>query len=168
MSRIGVILGQDFEDSEYIQPVEAMKKEGHEIIHLGLKQGETVKGKKEGTEVKIDQSLDNVSAGDFDAMLIPGGYSPDNLRAHEEPVRFTREFFETGKTVFCICHGAQLLISADTLRGRTLTGWKSITKDIENAGGNFVDEELVIDDNLVTSRNPDDLPVFCKACIERL
>ena len=168
MSRIAVIIDDMFEDSEYTQPAEAFKKEGHEVIHIGLQKGKTVKGKKKGTPVQIDKSITEVSVNDFDALLIPGGFSPDKLRAFDEPVTFSRDFMESGKPIFAICHGPQLLISADVLRGRKVTGWKSIIQDIKNAGAEFLDEEVVEDGNLVTSRNPDDLPAFIRVSFTKL
>jgi protease I len=168
MAKIAVIIDEDFEDSEYTQPVEALKKAGHEVVHLGLEKGRKVKGKKKGTVVEIDMSVKNAKMKDFDALLIPGGYSPDHLRAYPEPVEFTRDFMLSNKPVFSICHGAQLLITAQALKGRKLTGWKSIAQDIKNAGAEYLDQEVVIDDNLVTSRFPDDLPAFCDACLKKL
>ncbi|GAI27761.1 unnamed protein product, partial [marine sediment metagenome] len=118
MSKIVVIITNMFEDSEYSKPVNAFKKAGHKIIRVGLKEGEVVKGKKKGTPVKIDKAITDVSVEDFDALLIPGGYSPDKLRANEDAVKFTKEFAESGKPIFSICHGPQLLITADVLKGR--------------------------------------------------
>lgn len=114
-----------------------------------------------------------MAAGDadphkFDALLIPGGYSPDNLRAHEGPVRFVKEFMENGQPVFAICHGPQLLISAGKLEGRKVTGWKSLIEDIKYAGADFIDEEVVVDGNLVTSRQPADIPAFIKDSLKVL
>ncbi len=168
MAKVAVIIDKDFEDSEYLQPAEALKNSGHEIVHVGLKEGEEVKGKKEQTPVRIDQSVKNATADDFDALLIPGGYSPDNLRAHREAVDFALQFMNAKKPVFSICHGAQLLITADALKGRTLTGYVSIAQDIKNAGAKYLDREVVIDENLITSRHPGDLPAFCKACVNKL
>lgn len=168
MSKVAVILTDMFEDSEYVEPVKAFREEGHGIVNVGLEAGQVVKGKKEGTEVTIDKSVGDVSVDDFDALLIPGGYSPDRLRAHDAPVEFVKEFFNSGKPVFAICHGAQLLISADVLKGRKCTGYKSIVQDIRNAGADFEDAEVVVDDNLVTSRNPDDLPAFIRESLARL
>lgn len=168
MSKVAVIITDMFEDSEYTKPAEAMKQAGHEIIHVGLKQGETVKGKKQGTPVKIDQAVKNVAVADFDALLIPGGYSPDRLRVDEDAVRFAREFMEKGKPVFSICHAPQLLITADVLRGRKMTGYKSIIQDIKNAGAEFIDREVVVDGNLVSSRNPGDIPAFIEESLKKL
>ncbi len=168
MNKIAVLIGKDFEDSEYIQPAEAFKKAGYLLVHLGLKKGETVTGKKQNTPVKIDMEVDDAHGGEFDALLIPGGYSPDNLRAHEGPVRFVREFMEIGKPVFAICHGPQLLISARKLEGRNATGWKSLTEDIKYAGANYINKEVVVDGNLVTSRQPSDIPAFIEASLKML
>jgi protease I len=127
-----------------------------------------VKGKKEGTPVRIDKSVKDVSADDFDALLIPGGYSPDKLRVDEKAVRFVRQFVESGKPVFVICHGPQLLITAQVLEGRKITGWKSIIQDIKNAGAKFIDQEVVEDGKLISSRSPNDLPAFIEASLEKL
>ncbi len=168
MKKIAVLITDDFEDSEYTDPAEAFRNAGHTLVHIGLKAGQTVKGKKHATPVKIDKSFKDVKASDFDAMLIPGGYSPDKLRAYDEPVDFTRSFANTGKPVFSICHAPQLLITAGVLRGRKITGWKSIVQDIRNAGAEFIDAEVVRDGNLISSRSPADIPAFVKAALETL
>lgn len=157
-----------FEDSEYSEPVNAFKKAGHKIIRVGLKEGEVVKGKKKGTLVKIDKAVTDVSVEDFDALLIPGGYSPDKLRANEDAVKFTKEFTKSGKPIFSICHGPQLLITAQALKGRKITGWKSIIQDIKNAGAEFIDREVVEDENLVSSRHPGDIPAFIRTSLKKL
>jgi protease I len=168
MSKVAVIIDDMFEDVEYTEPAEAFRKEGHELIHIGLKEGKEVKGKKKGTKVTIDRSIRDVSPDDFDALLIPGGYSPDRLRADEEAVIFTRKFIDSGKPVFSICHGPQLLISANKVRGRRITGWKSIVQDLKNAGALYEDKEVVVDGNLISSRQPSDLPAFINAALDRL
>lgn len=168
MSRIAVIIDDMFEDSEYTQPAEEFKGKGHELIHIGIKKSGIVKGKKKQTPVQIDKAITDVSVDDFDALLIPGGFSPDKLRAHDEAVVFSKNFMESGKPIFAICHGPQLLISADVLRGRKVTGYKSIIQDIKNAGAEFLDQEVVEDGNLVSSRNPDDLPAFIRVSLSKL
>ena len=168
MARIAVIIGDLFEDSEYTEPVAALRKAGHEIVHVGLEKGAIVKGKKRGTVVTIDTTPVESGADSFDALLIPGGYSPDKLRANESAVNFVSDFMRADKPVFSICHGPQILITAKALEGKRVTGWKSITQDIIYAGGNFVDEEVVVDGNLVSSRSPKDLPAFIKASLEKL
>lgn len=168
MAKVAVIIADLFEDAEYTEPVAAFRKAGHEIVHVGLRAGQVVKGKKEGTEVRVDAAPRQHSVDSFDALLIPGGYSPDKLRVDEEAVAFVREFMDKGKPVFSICHGPQILITAKALKGRTVTGWKSIRQDIVYAGGNFVDREVVVDGNLVSSRSPADLPAFIAACLQKL
>lgn len=168
MSKIAVIITDLFEDAEYTAPADAFKRAGHEITHIGLKEGKTVKGKTRGTSIKIDRTVKKAAVDDFDALLIPGGYSPDKLRVDEDVVRFVKEFVQSGKPVFSICHAPQLLITAQVLKGRKITGYKSIIQDIKNAGAEFVDEEVVEDGNLISSRNPGDLPVFIRASLRKV
>jgi protease I len=168
MAKIAVIIHNLFEDSEYTEPAEAFREKGHQLVHVGLEAGRTVKGKKKGTEVKIDKAVGDVSVKDFDALLIPGGYSPDQLRVDEKAVRFAGDFVKSGKPVFAICHAGQLLITAQVLKGRRFTGYTSIIQDIKNAGAEFVDREVVVDGNLVSSRNPNDIPAFVKEALKKL
>jgi protease I len=168
MATIAIIITDMFEDSEYSKPAEAFKQAGHELVHIGLKKGQTVKGKKEGTPVLVDQAVKDVSVDAFDALLIPGGYSPDRLRADDDAVRFAKEFVESGKPVFAICHAPQLLITAQVLKGRKITGWRSIIQDIKNAGAEFIDQEVVEDGNLISSRSPQDIPAFIRASLKKL
>lgn len=141
---------------------------GHDLVHVRLEAGSTVKGKKKGPPVTIDRAVGDASVDDFDALLIPGGFSPDKLRADAQAVDFVRGFVKSGKPVFSICHGPQLQITADVLRGRKISGWKSIVQDIKNAGAEFIDQEVVKDDNLISSRNPNDVPAFTRAALARL
>jgi protease I len=168
MAHIAVIIDDMFEDSEYTEPAKAFKAAGHKLTHIGLKKNTRVKGKTEGTQVKIDKAVNDISAEDFDALLIPGGYSPDHLRADEAAVKFVKKFFESNKPVFAICHGPQLLITAQVLNGRKVTGWKSIIQDIKNAGAEYVDQEVVEDGNIISSRGPKDIPAFIEASLKRL
>jgi len=168
MARIAVIIDNGFEDSEYTQPAEAFAEAGHELVHVGLTAGSTVHGKKSATPVAIDVAPADTDAGRYDALLIPGGYSPDHLRADPAAVSFAKAFMDAGKPVFSICHGPQMLITADKLRGRTVTGYRSIVQDIKNAGAAFVDQEVVEDGNLITSRDPGDLPAFIEASLKKL
>ena len=168
MKKIAVIIADLFEDSEYTEPAKAFRNAGYKLQHIGLKAGETVKGKKQETPVEIDKAVKDISVNEFDALLIPGGYSPDKLRVDEDAVRFAKQFVESGKPVFAICHAPQLLITADVIRGRTITGWKSVIQDIKNAGAEFIDREVVEDGHLVSSRSPGDLPAFIEACLKKL
>ncbi len=167
MSKIGVLIGPKFEDIEYTKPSKAFKEAGHELVHISSKGGQ-VEGKEEKTKVSIDKSAQDVLVNDFDAIFIPGGCSPDKLREDENVVRFTKEFVETGKPVFAICHAPQLLITAQVIEGRRVAGWKSIIQDIRNAGAEYVNEEVVEDGNIISSRGPDDIPAFIEASLKKL
>lgn len=168
MAKIAAILTDMFEDVEYTRPVSAFLEKGHQVINVGIQAGATVKGKSEKTPVHIDKDVEEVTVDEFDALLIPGGYSPDKLRIDEVAVQFTKEFLESGKPVFSICHGPQLLITGNALRGRKVTGYKSIIQDLKNAGAEFLDQEVVEDNNLISSRDPHDIPAFIDACLRKL
>ena len=120
-----------------------------------------------GDTFSVDRTVDGASASDYAGLVLPGGVAnPDNLRTDEQAVSFVREFFEQAKPVAVICHGPWTLVEADVLRGRTITSWPSLRTDIRNAGGTWVDEEVVVDEGLVSSRKPDDLPAFCAKLVE--
>jgi deglycase len=168
MSKIAVIIDNLFEDVEYLKPAAAFKRAGHNLTHIGLKKGKTVKGEHQGTKVRIEKAVEDVSVDEFDALFIPGGYSPDKLRANDQAVKFVKKFVKTDKPIFAICHAPQLLITAKSLEGRKMTGYKSIIQDIKNAGAEYIDQEVVIDKNLISSRNPGDIPAFIKATLKKL
>jgi len=168
MARIAIPIGEDFEDSEFQEPYDRLLKAGHSVVVIGLEPGATVRGKKGTATATIEQTAADLDPADFDALVIPGGYSPDHLRTDEDVVDFVRRFFESGKPVAAICHGPQLLIEADVVEGRELTSWPSIRTDLQNAGATWIDEEVVEDDNLITSRSPEDLDPFCEAILDRL
>lgn len=159
--KVVMVLANNFEDSEAIDPKNYLESLGAEVVTVGPERGQ-VQGKKGGA-LEVEKSFADVAPGEFDMLVIPGGGAPENLRIVDEAVEFTRRFVESGKPVGAICHGPQLLISANVLNGRTLTSVNKIRDDVKNAGGNYVDEELVIDDNLITSRTPRDLPRFNEA-----
>lgn len=161
MARIATVITNMFEDSEYTEPQKAFTDAGHEVVTIEKEAGNEVKGKQGVATVQIDQGIDDVKPEDFDALFIPGGFSPDQLRADERFVQFAKSFMDAKKPVFAICHGPQLLITAKTLEGRDATGYKSIRVDMEYAGAKFADKEVVVCQNqLVTSRQPDDIPAF--------
>ena len=168
MALIGVLIADNFEDVEYTKPVKAFTEAKHSLIHIGLKKNQRVKGKRNISTVKIDQSFSDVKPDSLDAVLIPGGCSPDNLRGEKEPVEFIKEFEQTKKPIFAICHAPQLLITADLIKGRKITGWKSIVQDIKNAGAIYINQEVVEDNNIITSRGPKDIPAFIKSSLKRL
>ncbi len=167
MSTIAALVGGGFEDVEYTKPAEAFRNAGHTITVVGRKAGEEVRGKHD-TAVRVERAAGEVEPGQFDALLIPGGHSPDRLRIDPDVVEFVRKFVESGRPIFLICHAPQLLITARLLEGRRITGWPSIRVDIENAGGEYVDEPVVEDGNLLSSRKPDDIPAFVEAALKRL
>lgn len=167
MAKIGVMIDKMFEDVEYTQPVKAFKEAGHELTILGIHKKE-VKGKQGIATVQIEEKLSESDYNQFDAILIPGGCSPDNLRGEVEAVEFIRDFYKTGKPIFAICHAPQLLITAQLIEGKKITGWKSIVQDIKNAGGQYIDQEVVEDGNLISSRQPSDIPAFISACLKKL
>lgn len=164
--RVAVVLAPNFEDVEATSPIEALEGAGGTVTIIGLEKGEMT-GKK-GATLEATTTFNDAHTDDFDMLVIPGGGAPENLRIDDNAVAWTRTFFESGRPVGAICHGAQLLISAGVLPGRTLTAVNKIRDDITNAGGRYVDEELVVDGNLVTSRVPGDLPVFNRELVARL
>jgi protease I len=168
MARIAFVLGEDFEDSEFRKPYDGLVKAGHTVDIIGAKAGTTVKGKKGKESVEIEQAARDADAASYDALVIPGGYSPDHLRTDHSVVQFVDKMVVKDKLVAAVCHGPQLLIEADAVRGKTVTSWPSVKKDLENAGANWVDREVAIDGHLITSRKPDDLPAFTRAIDERL
>ena len=166
--RIAILAEEGFEDSELIESLRAMKDAGARVVVVGSGSKESYKGKRGTTTIRVDTSADKVKAEDFDAIIVPGGYAPDKMRLHQPMIELVRKANSLGKVVAAICHGPQLLISADIVRGRRLTSWPSLAVDIRNAGARWVDNPLVQDGNIITSRKPFDLPKFNKAIIEAL
>lgn len=167
--KIAVVVTDLFEDVEYTDPVHAFKEAGHDIVTVEKESGNKVTGKNDEETVTIDKGIDDVSPGDFDALFIPGGFSPDILRGDDRFVQFAKSFVDDGKPVMAICHGPQLLITAEVLKDRDVTGFKSIHVDLKNAGAKLHDEEVVVcGGNLVTSRTPDDLPAFNRESLKVL
>ncbi len=166
--RIACVLDVDYEDSEFKEPYDAYRKAGHQVSIVGLTAGKELKGKKGQVTTKAEAGIEQVRPEQFDALLIAGGYSPDHLRADPRMVVFTKTFFDTEKPVFAICHGPQLLITARVVKGRKLTAWKTIQDDLSQVGANAVDQEVVVERNLVTSRQPSDLPAFIRESLKLL
>ncbi|MFZ4453364.1 type 1 glutamine amidotransferase domain-containing protein [Salibacterium aidingense] len=166
--KVAVVMTNMFEDSEYTSPKEAFEKEGHTLTVIEKEKGKTVEGKNKEASETVDASIDEVSPADFDALFIPGGFSPDMLRADERFVTFAKHFMDENKPVFAICHGPQLLITAKALEDRNVTGFTSIQTDLEYAKANVYDQEVVVCHNLVTSRTPDDLPAFNREALKQL
>lgn len=167
--KIATVLTNMFEDTEYNAPAKAFQDAGHEVVTIEKEKGNKVTGVQNEVSVTVDQGIDDVNPDDFDALFIPGGFSPDQLRADERFVAFAKRFMDNEKPVFAICHGPQLLINAKTLDGRNATGFTSIKVDMENAGVNYKDQEVVVCNNqLVTSRQPDDIPAFNREALNLL
>jgi protease I len=166
--RIACVLDVDYEDSEFKQPYDAFRNAGHHVTIVGLQAGKELKGKKGTVTTKAEVGIDQVRPEQFDALFIPGGYSPDHLRADPSMVAFTRAFFDAEKPVLAICHGPQLLITARVVKGRKMTAWKTIQDDLSQVGANLVDQKVVIDRNLVTSRQPSDIPAFIRESLKLL
>lgn len=168
--KIAILVTDGFEQVEMTGPKEALEAEGATALILSPKEDGKVKGWKHtewGDEFKVDRVLKEAKPEEFDALVLPGGaMSPDKLRVLPETQRFVRHFFETGKPVAAICHGPWSLIDAGVVSGRTVTSWPTIRTDLKNAGAKVVDQEVVVDDGLVTSRKPDDLPAFNRKMIE--
>jgi len=168
MAKIAIPLANDFEDSEFTVPCERLRAAGHEIVVVGTEAGATVRGKRGKASARIERSSRQLDPREFDALVIPGGYSPDHLRLDNDLVSFVRRLVQSGKLVAAVCHAPQLLIEADVVRGRTMTSWPSVRKDLENAGARWVDREVVEDGNMITSRKPEDLAAFSDAVLRRL
>jgi protease I len=171
--RVAALVGDGFEESELLEPRRALEEAGAVVTIVGVddKALQRIRGKKgldEGQSVKAEELIADVTAEDFDALLIPGGQSPDHIRTNKDVQRFVKEFDAAKKPMFVIGHGPQILISAQLTRGRTLTGYASIADDIRNAGGLYRDQPVVNDGNWVTSRNHGDLAMFNRAIIEKL
>ncbi len=167
--RIAVLATDGFEESELQDPITAYRKEGAQVTLVSPKSG-SIRGWKHKNwsgEVNVDKTLDQAKSGDFDALHLPGGViNPDMLRMQPKAVEFVKAFFREGKPVGAICHGPWMLVEADAVRGKTVTSWPSLHTDLVNAGANWVDQEVVQDGLLVTSRKPDDLPAYCEKTIE--
>lgn len=168
MARVVILVGEGFEDAEFGVPFERLRTAGHAVTIAGSRRGDTVHGKRGEREAQIERSAADIAVADYDALVIPGGHAPDHLRLDPGSVSLTRDFMDSGKPVAAICHGPQLLIEADVLRGRTLTSWPSIRRDLLNAGALWVDQPLVRDGNLITSRKPADLDIFCSTLLQQL
>jgi protease I len=166
--RIACVLDTGFEDSEFKEPYDAFTEAGHKVTIVGFEAGKELKGKKGNVTVTADRGITEVQDSDFDALLIPGGHSPDHLRADMGFVSFTRAFFANDRPVFAVCHGQQLMIAARVYQKHRMTAWTTIQDDLRQLGADVVDEEVVVDRNLVTSRQPSDLPAFTRAALELL
>lgn len=167
--KIAMLVADGFEQSELTDPKKALEDAGAQVDIVSFKSGK-VKGWKHtqwGDEFTVDVTLDDVASADYAALVLPGGVmNPDKLRADEKAVQFVKEFIDTNKPIAAICHGPWTLINAKGVKGKTMTSYKSIKLDLENAGAKWVDKEVVADGNLITSRKPADIPAFNKEMIK--
>jgi protease I len=168
MAKVAFILDQMFEDSEFRVPYDRVKEAGHEPVIIGLEAGKKLKGKSDNDTVTTEVAIADASADEYAALVIPGGYSPDKIRTDQNMVSLTKKIYEAGKPVAAICHAGWMLAEADIIRGKTVTSWPSIKTDLENAGATWVDQEVVEDENIITSRKPDDLEAFSKTLLSQL
>jgi protease I len=166
--RVTILVEDEFEDRELTGPLEALRAAGVTVTIAGPIAGKEYRGKRGEAVVKADVAAGSVKVSDLDALVIPGGHAPDKMRMRHAMVDLARDTMAAGKPVAAICHGPQLLISANALRGRTLTCWPSIAIDVKNAGGMYVDKPVAEDGNLITSRKPDDVPLFSEAILKAL
>ena len=167
--KVAIIAADMFEQVELVEPRKALDEAGATTEVISLKPGQ-IQGFNhydKADKVKVDKTIEEVEASDYDALMIPGGVgNPDQLRTDENVVRFVQDFYESGKPIAAICHGPWMLVEAGIVRGRKLTSWPSLQTDIRNAGGEWVDEKVVVDQGIVTSRKPDDIPAFNEKMIE--
>jgi protease I len=165
--KIAILIEDMFNTHEFWYPYFRLKEAGAEVVVV-CASGKTVYTGKPGTEATADVNVENVSAADFDGVVIPGGYAPDIMRRYPKMVQLVRDLFDSGKVVAAICHAGWMLASAGVLKGKCATSYFAIKDDMVNAGANWIDAEVVIDDNLITSRTPDDLPAYMRAIISAL
>ena len=169
--RVAFLFTEGVEQVELIEPLEAVRNAGADADLISLEQGEVEMWQHfdKGDKIEAGRAVADADASDYDGLVLPGGVAnPDQLRGDEDAVKFVRAFFEQHKPVGVICHGPWMLVEADVVKGRRVTSWPSLQTDLRNAGAEWVDEEVVVDSGLVTSRKPDDLPAFCAKLVEEI
>lgn len=166
--RIAILVEEGFEDSELGEPIRALRNVDVSVVIVGSGTKETYKGKRGRATITVDTTADKVNVKDFDGIIVPGGNAPDKMRLHQSMVDLVKTAHSAGKLVAAICHGPQLLISAEVVKGRSVTSWPSIAVDLRNAGANWVDAPVAQDGNIITARKPADLPRFNRAIIQAL
>lgn len=164
--RVLIVSADNFEDSELLVPYYRLKEEEIEVDIASMRKGK-IRGKR-GYEVEVDKTLEEVRSSDYDLLILPGGKAPEAIRKEEEAVKIAKDFFEGNKPVSAICHGPQLLVTADLLKGRHATCSKSVAEELKDAGAIYEDREVIVDGNLITSRQPSDLPAFLRETMNML
>ncbi|MDR4889547.1 type 1 glutamine amidotransferase domain-containing protein [Fredinandcohnia sp. QZ13] len=168
MAKVAFLVANDFEDSEMKNPYEEITKAGHEAVVIGLEKGIQYKGKK-GTVAYISElTVGDADANEYDAVVIPGGSAPEDLRVNDEVVKFVKEMHNNSAVIAGICHGPQVMISADILKGHVVTSYRGIRDDVINGGATFIDKEVVVSNNIITSRTPKDEPAFIREILAKL
>ncbi len=165
--RVIILVEQMYNEFEFWYPYYRLKEAGAEVVVVGSGSAEEYTSKS-GLPCRADTNADQISAADFDGIIIPGGYAPDHMRRYPSMVKLVKDLFQAGKVVAAICHAGWMLASSEIVKGRTVTSFFSIKDDLVHAGANWVDQEVVVDGKLITSRKPDDLPAFMKAVISAL
>jgi protease I len=164
--KILIVSADNFEDTELLVPYYRMLEEGHDVDIASMKKG-TIKGKR-GYEIEANKAIKDVNAGDFDFLILPGGKAPGEIRKEQRALDIARDFFDKNKPVAAICHGAQILISAGLMKGKHATSYHSVAPEMKEAGANYEDKEVIVDGNLITSRQPSDLPAFMKEIMKKI
>ena len=167
MAKVLVLLEDGFVDYEFRGPTKALKSAGHEVVVASSERGKQLVG-KQGGEIISNFSYEEVDPVYYDALFLPGGKSPEKVRTYPQAIEITKHFANNQKIIAAICHGPQILVTAGVLKGKTATSWPLVADELRDAGATYVNQEVVVDDNLITSRNPSDVPAFTKAFLTQL
>lgn len=165
LSKAIIITGEGFQDAELFEPKSALEEVGYSVIVAGVEVGE-VKAYNSNKTVDIEILVSELNVNDYDILILPGGKAPDEIRKDNSVISFVKDFYKTGRRIGAICHGPQILVTADIVDGVEMTCYPDMKDELIEAGANYVDKELVVDGQFITSRNPDDLPVFCKEIVK--
>lgn len=167
-NRVAILVEEGFEDSELTEPMRALKEAGAKVVLVGSGSSRSYTGKRNKTTIKPNVKAAEISAAEFDAIIIPGGHAPDRMRLYQPMIDLVQQAHDSGVILAAICHGPQLLISADVVGGHRVTSWPSIAVDLRNAGAEWIDAPVVLDGSLITSRKPADIPRFNSAIIHAM
>jgi protease I len=160
-----IITGEGFQDAELFNPKSALEDAGYNVIIASIKTGD-IKAYNSNKKISVDKLVSEIKAKDYDILILPGGKAPDNLRKDDNIISFVNDFYKSGKKIAAICHGPQILISANVVKNKKMTCFSDMKEELINAGAKYIDKELVIDGQFITSRNPNDLEIFCKEIVK--